>query len=169
MRLRNSSRTLRFWVLFRHNAAIRWKACEWAALFLHLASNSLTIVMPMSLMTLWLLCIFITPRRTPSICYSVCCLWLWRGQKGGEEKSHGTLTKCTQASWAIRNVHRPPLYPLRAPSPPPSFLLASLCLHCFTLLLGLQVIGNGTDPSWSPRLPSWSVNVVWNHTSGGEL
>lgn len=59
----------------------------------------------------------------------------------------GGVSHSTQASLAIHNVHGPPLYSRRAPSPPPSFLLASLCLHCFTLLLGLQVIGNGTDPS----------------------
>lgn len=87
-------------------------SCEWAEPPPRLASNSLTTVMPINLMTLWLFWIFISPCWTPSICYSMCCRWLW----GGEHfffffffAQQHSLTKCTQASSAIRNVQRPPL------------------------------------------------------------
>lgn len=132
--------------------------CEWAAPPSCLASNSLTCAMPINLMTLWLFWIFISPCWTLSICYSM--RWLWGGESSTVWQSAHKLPQLFVTS----NGH-----PSSSASPPPPFLPALLYLHCFTLLLGLQVIGNGTDPSWSPRLPSWSVNVVWNHTSGDEL
>lgn len=103
------------------------KAGDWAAPLPHLASDSPTVVMPISLMTLRLSWIFISPHPTPSICYSTCCLWLWGGERGVEKNI--TLRFDNVYTSFLGNVHRPPLYPHR--TPPRSSLLASLRLHCY--------------------------------------
>lgn len=121
-------------------------SCEWATPPPRLASNSLTTVMPINLMTLWLFWIFISPCWTPSICYTMLLL-LALGRR-----FFFYLFFFTQQRLLVRSNSRPSSSASPPPPPPLSFLLASLCLHCFTLLLGLQVIGNGTDPSWSPPI-----------------
>jgi len=147
---------------------IKADSCERAPTPLpHLASNSSTIAMPINLMTQWLFWISSSPCWTPSSCYSMCCRWLRAGGGGGtgevKKKNHTVRQNAHKPSWAIHNV---------SPTPPPTRHPSSVFSPRIVLQprpLGLQVIGNGTDPSWAPRLPSWSVNVVRNHTSGDEL
>lgn len=88
-----------YWRQFQSlNVALRWKQTlvnELRPPPPHVASNSLTIVMPINLMTLWLFWIFFSSCWTPSICYGMCCCCCALGSEKGKEKLHSTVLKCT--------------------------------------------------------------------------